>query len=57
MFIIYGSMRFFIEFLRDDNPFQFDSLTVSQGLSIVLVIINLLLVWLFAKMKSDKLSD
>jgi phosphatidylglycerol:prolipoprotein diacylglycerol transferase len=55
MFIIYGSMRFFIEFLRDDNPIQADGLTVSQNLSIALVIGNILLIWLFAKMKPDKL--
>jgi len=54
MFIIYGSMRFFIEFLRDDNPIQPDGLTVSQNLSIALVVANLLLIWLFAKMKPDK---
>jgi phosphatidylglycerol---prolipoprotein diacylglyceryl transferase len=54
MFVIYGSMRFFIEFLRDDNPIQADGLTVSQNLSIALVIANLLLIWLFAKMKPDK---
>jgi phosphatidylglycerol:prolipoprotein diacylglycerol transferase len=54
MFIIYGSMRFFIEFLRDDNPIQADGLTVSQNLCIALVIANLLLIWLFAKMKPDK---
>jgi phosphatidylglycerol---prolipoprotein diacylglyceryl transferase len=54
MFIIYGSMRFFIEFLRDDNPFGANGLTVSQNLSITLVIGNILLIWLFAKMKPDK---
>ncbi|MGB8227002.1 MAG: prolipoprotein diacylglyceryl transferase [Sedimentisphaerales bacterium] len=54
MFIIYGSMRFFIEFLRDDNPYGADGLTVSQNLSIMLVIANILLIWLFAKMKQDK---
>lgn len=53
MFIIYGAMRFFIEFLRDDNPIQADGLTVSQNLSIALVIVNILLIWLFAKMKPD----
>ena len=53
MFIIYGSMRFFIEFLRDDNPFGANGLTVSQNLSITLVIGNILLIWLFAKMSPD----
>jgi prolipoprotein diacylglyceryltransferase len=48
-------MRFFIEFLRDDNPIQADGLTVSQNLSIALVIANVFLIWLFAKMKPDKL--
>ncbi len=56
MFIIYGSVRFFIEFLRDDNPFQADGLTISQNLSIILVTASLVLVRLFAKMKSGRLS-
>ncbi len=54
MFIIYGTMRFFIEFLRDDNPFGADGLTISQNLGIALVIGDILLIWLFAKMKPDK---
>jgi len=56
MFIVYGFVRFFIEFIRDDNPYQADGLTVSQNLSIAMVIIGLLLIRLFAKMKPDKLS-
>jgi phosphatidylglycerol:prolipoprotein diacylglycerol transferase len=55
MFIVYGFMRFFIEFIRDDNPYQFDNFTVSQNLSIAMVIGGFLLIWLFAKMKPDKL--
>jgi len=54
MFIIYGSMRFFLEFLRDDNPIQADGLTVSQNLSIILVAVSFGLIWLFTKMKPDK---
>ncbi|MGA2915964.1 MAG: prolipoprotein diacylglyceryl transferase family protein [Sedimentisphaerales bacterium] len=53
MFIIYGTMRFFIEFLRDDNPYGADGLTVSQSLGIALVIGNILLIWLFARMSPD----
>ena len=56
MFIIYGTMRFFIEYIRDDNPIQFDGLTVSQNLSIVLVIANLILLWIFAKAKPDNFT-
>ncbi len=50
MFTIYGSARFFNEFLRDDNPYEFDGLTISQNLCIVLVIGSFLLIWLFARM-------
>ncbi|MEN6386910.1 MAG: prolipoprotein diacylglyceryl transferase [Phycisphaerales bacterium] len=56
MFIYYGIMRFFIEFIRDDNPIQSDGLTISQNLSIAIVVVNLALILLFAKMKSDKLT-
>ena len=55
MFISYGFIRFFIEFLRDDNPIQADGLTISQNMSIALVIGGFLLIWLFAKMKPDEL--
>lgn len=54
MFISYGTVRFFIEFLRDDNPIQADNLTISQNLSIALVIGGLLLIWVFGKMKQEK---
>ena len=37
MFIFYGISRFFMEFVRDDNPFEFDGLTVSQNISIGMV--------------------
>lgn len=56
MFIYYGTVRFFVEFLRDDNPIQSDGLTISQNLSIMLIIVNLGLVLLFAKMKPDNLT-
>jgi len=56
MFVIYGTMRFFIEFLRDDNPIQADGLTISQNLSIMLIIVNLGLIILFAKMKPDNFT-
>ncbi|MDP2933410.1 MAG: prolipoprotein diacylglyceryl transferase, partial [bacterium] len=55
MFVIYGIMRFFIEFLRDDNPFQANGLTISQNLSIAMVLGGFLLIWLFGKTKPDKI--
>ncbi len=55
MFIIYGISRFFIEFIRDDNPFEFDSLTISQNLGIAMVVFGMLLMVIFEKMKPDKI--
>ena len=51
MFILYGIARFLIEFLRDDNPFEVDSLTISQLLGIALVIFGVVLMAVFQRMK------
>jgi phosphatidylglycerol:prolipoprotein diacylglycerol transferase len=56
LFIIYGTTRFFIEFLRDDNPIGADGLTISQNLSIVLFVLSIFLIIIFGKMKQDKAS-
>ena len=68
MFIVYGVARFSMEFLRDDNPFEygpwtmhviyviFKGGTVSQNIGIYLVLLGLLLMLLFAKLKPDKLT-
>ena len=59
MFILYGIARFFLEFLRDDNPFEYGwwaickGATVSQNLGIYMVIFGMLLMLIFQKMKSD----
>ncbi len=45
--VLYGVGRFFIEFLRDDNPFAFDGLTVSQNISIVMVVLGGILMAIF----------
>ena len=39
--IIYSLYRFCIEFLRDDNPGLFNSLTISQNISIIIFLISL----------------
>ena len=62
MLILYGVMRFFIEFLRDDNPFEYGwwaiykGGTVSQNLGIYMVILGaaLMLIFQFAKSKQQK---
>jgi prolipoprotein diacylglyceryltransferase len=57
MFIVYGIARFLIEFLRDDNPFEIDSLTISQIISIVSVVFGMFLLMLFHKMKAESLRS
>lgn len=51
MFVLYGITRFFIEFLRDDNPFEFDGLTISQLLGITMIVLGVLLMAIFQIMK------
>jgi prolipoprotein diacylglyceryltransferase len=52
-FILYGITRFLIEYLRDDNPFEYawwaiyKGGTVSQNLSIYLVILGVILMVIF----------
>jgi prolipoprotein diacylglyceryltransferase len=45
-----------MEFIRDDNPFEFDGLTISQNIGIAMVIFGVLLMVIFEKMKPDCLS-
>jgi prolipoprotein diacylglyceryltransferase len=56
-FILYGITRFLIEYLRDDNPFEYawwalyKGGTVSQNLSIYLVILGVVLMTVFEIVK------
>jgi len=60
MFVLYGVARFFIEFLRDDNPFEYgrwiiyEGGTISQNLGIYLVIIGVVSMVAFQIIKPDK---
>ena len=54
MFILYGITRFFIEFARDDNPFEFDGITISQNISIAMIVLGLVLMLIFQRMKPDE---
>jgi phosphatidylglycerol:prolipoprotein diacylglycerol transferase len=54
MFILYGTTRFFIEFLRDDNPFEIDGLTISQLLGIAMIILGAVLIIIFQRMKTQE---
>lgn len=40
MFVLYGVLRFSVELLRDDNPFEIGMLTVSQLIGIALVLLG-----------------
>jgi phosphatidylglycerol:prolipoprotein diacylglycerol transferase len=55
MFLLYGITRFLIEFLRDDNPFEIDSLTISQIISIPLIILGVALLVIFQKTNAESL--
>ena len=52
MFVLYGITRFFMELLRDDNPFEFDGLTISQNISIAMIILGAVLIAVFQKIKA-----
>jgi prolipoprotein diacylglyceryltransferase len=51
MLILYGATRFGMEFIRDDNPFEFDGLTISQNLAIAMISLGVVLMAVFQKMK------
>jgi phosphatidylglycerol:prolipoprotein diacylglycerol transferase len=51
MFIVYGTTRFLMEYLRDDNPFEFDGLTISQNIGIAMVVLGVILMAIFKAMK------
>ena len=57
MFILYGIARILLEFVRDDNPFEYAwwalyrGGTVSQNLGIYMVLAGVLLMVIFQKMK------
>jgi prolipoprotein diacylglyceryltransferase len=56
MFIVYGITRFIIEYLRDDNPFEFDGLTISQNIGIGMVVLGVVLMAIFKRMKIQPLD-
>ncbi|MHC4338412.1 MAG: prolipoprotein diacylglyceryl transferase [Planctomycetota bacterium] len=61
MFVLYGIFRFLVEFLRDDNPFEYSwwamykGRTVSQNLGIYMVIFGLVLMVIFQQLKPGKI--
>ncbi len=59
MFILYSIVRFFEEFLRDDNPFEYGwwiiykGGTISQNLSIYMLIFGVVLMFIFQKLPAE----
>ncbi len=57
MFILYGITRFLVEYLRDDNPFEYGwwaiykGGTVSQNISIYMVVLGIVLMIIFEKIR------
>ena len=62
VFVLYGPVRFGLEFLRDDNPFEdgwwtiTSNLTVSQNLGIYMAVLGLFLLVIFSRIKTTKSS-
>ena len=54
MFIFYGPARIFFESLRDDNPYEMNGLTISQLISIGLIVLGTILFVVFTFAKPDK---
>ena len=60
MFVLYGITRFFIEFLRDDNPFEhawwaiYKGGTVSQNMGIYMTILGAVLMLIFQRMRTQQ---
>ncbi len=52
MLIVYGLTRFSMEFIRDDNPFEFDGLTISQNLALAMISLGVILMAVFQKMRA-----
>jgi prolipoprotein diacylglyceryltransferase len=55
--VLYGTARFLMEMLRDDNPFEIDRLTISQLLSIGLAIAGIGLAVFFTRSTPEKLPS
>jgi phosphatidylglycerol:prolipoprotein diacylglycerol transferase len=53
MFVLYGLARFLLEFIRDDNPYEFGILTISQILGIAMFVLGVVLLVILPHMKSD----
>lgn len=56
MFVLYGVGRFTIEFFRGDNPYEFDGITISQNIALLMIIAGVVFGIMFTKIKKDKIE-
>ena len=62
-FILYGITRFLIEAVRDDNPFEYawwaiyKGGTVSQNLGIYLIVLGVIFMAIFRRMKPEAIEQ
>lgn len=54
MFVLYGPIRFLIEFIRDDNPYEMWRLTISQLIGAGLFVFGIILMIIFVSVKPKK---
>jgi phosphatidylglycerol:prolipoprotein diacylglycerol transferase len=52
--VLYGVSRFLLEFVRDDNPFEFAFLTISQIIGVVILVLGVALLAVLMTMKPDE---
>jgi len=52
-FMLYGVGRFFLEFIRDDNPYELGILTIHQVLGVVMFVTGIVLLAVTAALKAD----
>ena len=57
MFVFYGLLRFSIEFIRDDNPFEFAGLTISQLIGLAMIVLGLSFMAVFQFVKVPPQGD
>jgi len=55
MFLLYAIMRFSLEMIRDDNPFEMAGLTISQLLSVGLALLGVLCLIYFHRSQPERL--
>ena len=53
MFVLYGLARFLLELTRDDNPFEWAFLTVSQIIGLGMMVMGSVVMAMFARQASD----